>query len=248
MFFIKKLLTPFLVPPGIFVAFALCMAAVRSGKDKARARFWAALALLLWGAALPPLGTMALSGLEYAYLPPSRAEADAIVVLSGGVREGAPEPFGGPALSDVSAERATEAFRIYRKLGLPLVVTGGAVFSGSSEAAAMKSYLVSLGVPERMVFTEEKARDTAENARFSKRLCDEKGFKRVILVTSAYHMRRAVWSFERAGFTALVPWPSGYRTAPEWRWHWTDCLPGSFDPLRMAVQERIGLLFYRSSM
>ena len=210
---------------------------------------WAAFGLLLWVASLGPVGRAALAGLEYAYLPPAaEVKADAIVVLSAGILEGAPEPFGGAALSGVSLERAVEAVRVYGKYKLPLIVTGGAVFSRGSEAGAIKRYMVSLGVPENRIFTEERARDTRENALFSKKLCDEKGYERIVLVTSAYHMRRSVWAFKKAGFVELIPWPAGYVSAHGGRNTLLDYLPASCDPLRRAFQERLGLLFYRLSM
>ncbi len=236
------------MPPGVFVTLAFCIAAVKLIKSRKQAALWAAFAVLLWGASLNPVGKAALSGLEYAYLPPSEVKADAVVILSAGIQEGAPQPFGCAALSGVSVERAAEAARLYRKYNLPLVITGGAAFSRGSEAGAIKQYLVSLGVPENRMLTEERARDTSENALFSKRLCDEKGYRRIVLVTSAYHMRRSVWAFEKAGFRDIVPWPVGYSSATGGQTCWMDCLPGSYDLLRRAAQERLGLLYYRLLM
>jgi uncharacterized SAM-binding protein YcdF (DUF218 family) len=245
MFLLKKILTPFLLPPGVFVALAFCMAAARIKKNRKQAMCWAGFAMLMWAAATRPAAYMALAGLEYAYLPPAEVRADAVVVLSGGIREGAPETFGGAALSGPSLERASEAARVYRRYKLPLVVTGGSAFSKEPEAAAIKKYLVSLGVPAGRILTEALARDTRENAVFSKKLCDEKGYKRIVLLTSAYHMRRSVWSFEHAGFKEIIPWPTAYNTSLKECRVWADYLPSSFEGLNKALHERLGLLFYR---
>ncbi|MEI7530263.1 MAG: YdcF family protein, partial [Elusimicrobiota bacterium] len=90
MFIIKKILTPFLIPPGIFVVLALCLAARQFRKNRKQAAAWAVFALLMWAAASGPPGNMALAGLEYSYLPPAEVKADAIVILSAGIEEGGP--------------------------------------------------------------------------------------------------------------------------------------------------------------
>ena len=108
----------------------------------------------------------------------------------------------------------------------------------------IKEYLVSIGVPAKDIFTEERARDTWENAVFTKKLCDERGYKRPLIVTSAYHMRRAMWSFKKAGFEGAVPYPTAYKSSRRARFHYTDLLPRDFGPLSLALHEYLGLVFY----
>ena len=244
MFIIKKILTPFLIPPGIFVALALCLAARQFGKNRKQAAAWAVFALLMWAAAAGPPGNMALAGLEYSYLPPAEVKADAIVILSAGIEEGGPGSLGVPTLSPASLERASEAVRIYRRYKLPLIITGGPFFSMGPEAPVIKEYLVSLGVPSKDIFTEEHARDTWENAVFSKKLCDEKGYKKPLIVTSAYHMRRAMWSFKKAGFEGAVAYPTAYKSSKTARFRYADLLPNNYGPLALALHEYLGLIFY----
>ena len=244
MFVIKKILTPFLVPPGIFVVLALCLAARQFRKNRRQAAAWAGFALLMWAAATAPLGNRVLAGLEYSYLPPAEVKADAVVVLSAGIEEGGAGSLGVPTLSAVSLERASEAARIYRRYKLPLVITGGTVFSTGPEAPVIKEYLVSLGVPAKDIFTEERARDTWENAVFSKKLCDEKGYKKPLIVTSAYHMRRAMWSFKEAGFEGAAPYPTAYKRLKRPRFQYVDLLPCGYGPLGLALREYLGLIFY----
>ena len=260
MFLLKKLLTPFLLPPGIFSTFAFCLAALSlrkgreraarsgpAGKNAGHAALWAGLALLIWALSIKPVGDLLLKRLEYSYLPPAELKADAIVLLSGGIQEGAPEPFGMLELTGVSLERTLAAARIYRKYKLPVIVTGGSLFAARSEAGAMKEYLVSLGVPREKIIAEERARDTWENALFSKKICDEKGYKRIAIVTSAYHMRRAVLSFEKAGFENAVPYPAAYKTSRTPVYYYPDFLPFYGEDLRAALHEYLGLIFYRLS-
>ena len=273
MFLIKKLLTPFLLPPGVFSALAFFLAAVRFKKDRKQAQpfwprrsgsgfmsalryvrdaakrggqapAWASFALLIWAVSINPVGDAALGRLEYAYLPPAELKADALVLLSGGIKEGAPGLFGVPELTGDSLERATSVVRIYRRYKLPVIVTGGTVLSTGSEAGAIKKYLVNLGVPQEKIFVEENARDTWENAVFSKKICDGKGYKKAAIITSAYHMRRAVWSFKKAGFRDPVPYPTAYKTSKAGKYYYADFLPGSCENLRKALHEYLGLIFY----
>jgi uncharacterized SAM-binding protein YcdF (DUF218 family) len=243
MFIIKKILTPFLIPPGVFVSLALFLAAWQFRKNRKQALAWAGFALLMWAAASGLLGNTVLAGLEYSYLPPAEVKADAVVVLSAGVEEGVGF-LGVPTLSSVSLERAMEAVRLYRRYKLPLIITGGAVFSSGPEAPAIKEYLVNLGVPAKDIFTEERARDTWENAVFSRKLCDEKGYKKPLIVTSAYHMRRAMWSFKKAGLGGAIPYPTAYKSSQRFRFRCADLLPRSYGPLSLAMHEYLGLIFY----
>jgi len=77
----------------------------------------------------------------------------------------------------------------------------------TSEADVMKSLLLELGVPADRILTEAQSRTTAERAY---NLAAMERFGRIILVTSAYHLPRSVWLFERAGFQP-VPAPADYR-------------------------------------
>ncbi|MBY5974862.1 YdcF family protein [Ferrimonas balearica] len=96
---------------------------------------------------------------------------------------------------------------------------------------------------ERMLF-ESQSRNTAENARRSFALVKPAPGESWVLVTSAFHMPRALRSFERAGWTGLVPWPVDYRTAQfgdDVGWN----LMRNLEVLGIAVNEYAGQLAYR---
>lgn len=240
------MLVPFLLPPGLFVTLALGLGLWNIKKSRAKRSYgYFFAAVFMWLALARPVGDMAIARLEYAFLPPAGVKADVIVMLGGGVNEGAPGGVLGPSLNGASLERAAEVARLYRRCKLPIIISGGAVFSGPAESPLIKQYLVSLGGPADKITTEEQARDTFENAVFSKKLCDEKGYKKAVLVTSAYHMKRAVWSFEKAGFKDAVPYPTGYKSSRTPRYHYVDFLPDPGDNLRTALHEYLGLVFYK---
>lgn len=243
MFFIKKFITPFLLPPGIFVIAAAIFGALIFKRTRRGA--WACFAFsgLMWICSTAPFADFIFYGIENAYAVPYDLKADAVVVLGGGILENFPAVSAGERLQSSSLARLSAAAEVYRKTRLPVLISGGSPFLKDSEAAVAKLYLVESGVPPGAVITEENARDTYENAVFSKKICDEKGYKKILLLTSAYHMRRAVLSFKKAGFSQIVPLPVARVTRPGRRYYFKDYLPGSGDPAK-ALNERLGLLFY----
>ncbi len=109
--------------------------------------------------------------------------ADAIVVVSGG---------------DTPA-RAAEAIELYKNGWAPLIIFSGAAqdISGPSNALTMQRQAIEEDVPESATLIEENSRTTAENAEKTRNLLEEKSIKKVILVTSAYHQRRASLEFQK---------------------------------------------------
>lgn len=109
--------------------------------------------------------------------------ADAIVVVSGG---------------DTNA-RVQEGVILFKQgWGKQLIFSGAAADeTGLSNALAMKQYAVKLGVSEAFISTEEFSRNTAENAQNTSRYIEQNNLSRIILVTSAYHQRRASLEFSR---------------------------------------------------
>lgn len=119
------------------------------------------------------------------------AAADAIVVVSGG---------------DTNA-RVQEGVTLFKQgWGKQLIFSGAAADqTGLSNALAMKQYAMKLGVSESFISIEEFSRTTAENASNTGRYIQQNNLSRIILVTSAYHQRRASLEFgRRLGETVQV--------------------------------------------
>jgi uncharacterized SAM-binding protein YcdF (DUF218 family) len=178
-----------------------------------------------------------------------RLDADAIVVLGGDLRAD-PLEYGGDEPGPLSLERARYAARLARRTGLPVLVSGGVLRPDRPALSAhMARFLVEeLQVPVR--WREERSHDTRENARFSAELLREAGTDsegrpgRVALVTHAWHMRRAVREFERAGLV-VVPAPTAAYPPPEDTAHGFVPRAGAFRMSCWAIHEWIGLLWYR---
>ncbi len=248
MFLIGKIIHYLVLPPGIIIITGLITALLIVKKRQAAALTLlgtGTLALLLFSMA--PTSNMLLLPLENAFPVFNGAAGGAthIVVLGGGTVHNSPDEAGGGSVHTGAMKRLLYAFRIYQKTRLPLVLSGGRVFDPGdveSEAAIARRILMELGVPARKIITEEKSRNTWENARFIKKSI---GSKKVILVTSAYHMRRSIYCFAGNGITA-VPAPTDFkaRRIPH---SIKTLLPSMryFNNSYYAIREYIGLLYYR---
>jgi uncharacterized SAM-binding protein YcdF (DUF218 family) len=171
---------------------------------------------------------------------------DAVVVLGGGSVDTAPDEAGGTALSREAARRVAWGAALARLAGVPVIVSGGRAWErggGDAESTAARHLLERLGVPAGSIVEEPTSRDTWENARRVLPLVPRGGT--AALVTSAYHMPRAILAFESAG-VRFVPAPTDYRA----RRRPYDIL--SFTPSFgclaescQAIREYAGLVWYR---
>jgi len=169
--------------------------------------------MFLW--AWPPFEALFSATLErrFAATPFPAGDAPVIVVLSGNVFP--PDPADPDALPGFGTYlRCSHAawLRSHWK-EVPILVTGGALRAGEATivfADVMKRALIRDGVPADAIWTERESRSTYENALYSARILRERGVGRVVLVTEAFHMLRAVRSFRRQGID-VVPAPCGFR-------------------------------------
>ncbi|MDT8287020.1 MAG: YdcF family protein [Elusimicrobiales bacterium] len=246
MFLIKKLITPFLLPPGLLVTACFAAAAWCAYKRRGRAGIWAGAGLALWVLMTPAFHSLLLRPLEHRYPQPGDLSADAIVVLGGGLVPGASDPGGGPALDMDSSARLLAAARLHRHTGLPVVVSGGGFFGSGSWAPGAARALADAGVPEHKILEEGRSVDTCGNAFLVSEIFRDNEWRRPLLVTSARHLPRAVRAFRAAGFGAVTPVPCGYLSSPGWR-GWSSLLPRGGPGLKAALHEYLGLLWYRAA-
>jgi uncharacterized SAM-binding protein YcdF (DUF218 family) len=135
--------------------------------------------------------------------------AQAIVILAGGVRLGAPE-YGGPAPSLTTLQRLAYGALVARTTKLPVLVSG----NGNETAAMHDSLQRDFGIEVRWV--ENHSLDTQGDAQLSAAILKSAGIDTILLVTSANHMYRAATDFRVQGLN-VVPAPSGLWTQQEFR-------------------------------
>ena len=244
-FALTKVLQLLLLPPASLLLLVLAgLVLLRRRRTLGRALMAAGL-ILLCLLSLPPVGNLLIRTLEAAYPPytASSKKADIVVVLGGGARDltWVPSP---PAPSEISLERLAEGISLARSLRLPLAITGGSgeVAPGAArEADAMADAAVRLGFPRRDLLLENRSRSTWENAEQVQKLLPG---KTIVLVTSAYHMRRSAAMFRKHGFT-VIPAPTGYRSASR-PLSITSFIPraGALDTSSTALAEYLSLAWY----
>ena len=179
-------------------------------------------------------------------LPPP----EGIIVLGGAIDDMA-SAARRQTVFDEGGERLTEAVILAKRYPQARIVyTGGsASLTGgtSTEALQARNFMVAMGVAPERVTIEDKSRNTDENARFTAAIVHPQPSQRWIIVTSAFHMPRAMGVFEKAGFHPIA-YPVAFRT-----------LGGEGDPrvvldpaknlqtLQLALHEWIGLAAYWAS-
>ncbi len=208
-----------------------------------------AILALQFATAVVPVGESLNVWLEDRIPPPASlpAHIDGIVVLGGDANnkllQVRPLSPGGAPMRQVAAADLARRYPLAR-----IVYSGGSgnpLDPTTTDAAGARLLLPALGLDPARVEFEESSRNTFENARNSFELAKPKPGETWLLVTSAFHMPRALGCFRKAGWT-VIPYPVGYRTMAEAEVDWS--LPRSFDgafpSIANALSELVGLTAY----
>lgn len=225
LFLLKKILTVLVLPPTgplLVALFGLALAGRRPRLGKTLA--WLGVAGLL-ALCLPPVSHLLRQTVDQT--PPLELSqshgAQALVILGGGIRRGAPE-YGGDTLGRLTLERVRYGALVARRTQLPVLVSGGAPSGGVSEAELMKRALAEeFGV--EVAWTEARSRDTQSNAVQSAAILLPAGVKRVLLVAHGFDMPRARAEFAAAGLE-VIPAPTVVALGASFSAHPLDWLPG----------------------
>ena len=169
--------------------------------------------------------------------------AQAIVVLGGGIAHQAPE-YGADSPHATTLVRLRYAAHLQRQSGLPLLASGGNPSGeGGAEADMMRRTLQQeFGVPVQ--WSENRSLNTLGNARHSRQLLAPEQIGHILLVTHAWHMPRARFAFEHAGFK-VIPAPTSHKSRRALRL--ADLLPdaGALLDSALVCHEAIGMVWYR---
>jgi uncharacterized SAM-binding protein YcdF (DUF218 family) len=198
-----------------------------------------------------PVVSQWLSGTLEQRNPPvpvaSMLTADAIVVLGGGM-DGVVPPRLLPDLGS-AGDRVWHGARLFLAGKAPMVIVSGGRLPWRSEvppeADAMLAFLQDLGVPAAHVRLEGHSGTTRGNAIETRQLADELGLSRLLLVTSALHMPRAVATFRAAGLD-VIPAATDYEVVTREGLSVLDVLPdaGALSSSGRALKEYLGMLVY----
>ena len=248
MLLIQKLFYAWLLPPGIFL---LVIAALYFYYRKTKyANGLLLLFLLIYLLSVNVVSDKIIEPLENRYAQPVVSEvkdAKAIVVLAGGIYDGVPDFDGTGQNSESSTVRLVAGLRLHRALHLPMVLSGGRLSDDTATEASLEyRFLKACGVEEQYLIKEDRSRNTAENAKYVKQICQQRNFDKVILVTSAFHMPRSVAFFKREGVD-VIPYPTDYKTSRNTRLNAFAFTPQAENLYHssIAMKEYLGLLAVR---
>lgn len=130
---------------------------------------------------------------------------------------------------------------------LKIVFTGGVgeLFGGFDAGADVRQYFVDAGISPDRIVVENTSRDTYENAIFTRQALNPAPNDSWLLVTSAYHMPRAVGAFRQAGFN-VSPFPVDFRTRDAGDMlKFPSSVAAGLQRADLAVKEWLGLIAYR---
>ena len=258
-FFFSKLLPQLIYPLGL----GLLLQLIAIGGRKRRWGLPLSITgwLVITVPAMPVVSNALLRQLEdqaAALTPKTIPQADAVVVLGGGIRP-AP-PYGLGIEMKEAGDRLLCGWRLWKNGKAPVLITSGAAVSIDAnnktlpEAELSQRLANELGVPQSAILTNSAARTTGEEAQLINQLAAEKSWTNLILVTSAFHMPRALASFQRQSDLEIIPVACDYRLDPQskdqslsWRELLIDLIPssGALNQTTQVLKEHLGLLVYK---
>ena len=254
--FLSKLLPPLLYPLGL-VSLLILLALILWRRPKAQRVVLIIALICLWLSGNHWTAMSLARSLEWRYTTPDPIpQAEVVVVLGGGT-----EPADPPRpLAEVNGagDRLIYAAWLYGQGSAEHILVSGGLLdwmqAGSTPAEDMAALLQVMGVPEEAIWLQSRSRNTYEDALYSAEILRQKGIGRALLVTSAWHMPRAVRLFQAQGLE-VIPLPTDYNvTQSDWEQLWRpdpraiflDLLP-SADAMALTarmLKEYLGLIVY----
>jgi uncharacterized SAM-binding protein YcdF (DUF218 family) len=126
----------------------------------------------------------------------------------------------------------------HRGVAPRLIISSGYVFT-LREAETMKAIAMANGVPADAILLEERATDTYENVSFTYRILAEHGWRTIALVSSPYHMRRALLTWHK-----VAPEVEVIATPPETSQFYAHSRGASAEQIRGLLQEYAAIAYY----
>jgi uncharacterized SAM-binding protein YcdF (DUF218 family) len=250
MFLFGKLVWAALQPGNILL---LCLAGgvllflfSRGRRGKALVGLSALGFLLL---AVAPIGPALLLELEQRFPRPAALpeHIDGILVLGGAVDPRISQSYGETVFnSSISRVLAGVALaRRHPEAKLALIGGEGEFFPvGFAESRATRGFVIEEGIAPGRIILEEQSRSTHENALYAKRMIRPEPSETWVLVTSAFHLPRAVASFRAVGWP-VIPYPVDFKIDPATGLRANFSLLDGISASTVAGKEWAGLLGYR---
>jgi len=190
-----------------------------------------------------PIGSLLTEPLESRFKPPHNPILPTgIIVLAGSEKANLTAKYDEPMLNK-SADRLTTFLRLAHQHPTAQLVHAGSgnKYNGVSQSDVARKIILGSGVPANRVFFANRSRNTCQDARRAFDDLAPKPNETWLLVTSAYHMPRAVACF-RAAHWQVTPYPTDYMYNNAFQ---LLSLTDSLTNIDLAAHEWIGMLYYR---
>ncbi|MEO1261590.1 MAG: YdcF family protein [Bacteroidota bacterium] len=251
MFFILSKILSFLIQPFLWVVGLLLFALFSKSRSRKKKALLAAIIMIYF------FGNHIIFNQVVKLWESKTITADQIVrpykvgILLGGYSNNSILPRHDRQNFNKSGNRFFNAYELYQTGKVEkLLLTGG---SGKLldrtylEAESMKEYLMKMGVPEEDILVDTKSRNTYENAIYSKEILEAANIRgNYLLITSAWHMRRAKACFDKAG-VSYTPYSVDFLTVED-NWQIGSFLlpnPYRFSHWQLLIKEWAGMLAYK---
>lgn len=207
------------------------------------------LALIVLVSAVLPIGTWLVGPLENRFpAPQSLPERIAGIVVLGGASDETLSAARGQVVMGGSGERLLAFLELARRYpSVPLLISRGHNGQGRTAdqgSALPPDFFARYGIDPERVHIEAQSGNTAENAQFSHRLIKPEPAEIWLLITSAWHMPRAVGVFRSAGWS-VMPYPVDYRTSGSFLLALSFDVSRGFSLVAMGLREWSALAVYR---
>lgn len=233
-----------MLPPGLFIILLLGLVIWLWKKTRRPAQVLLGITLLMYFSMTSLVSDALIGSLEHKYPQPNPIQGDIIVVLGAGASSGTPDIDGEGNLYGSAANRLLTAVRLHRLNGLPILFSGGQVFSDSgNEADIAKRQLLGLGISEKDILIENQSLNTKQNANNTAVMLQALGYSSPILVTSGFHMPRAMQLFDNAGVVAQA-YPTDYIASATFTLQTSKFTPspGAISTTGLALKEYLGII------
>ena len=246
---LSKLLPQIIYPFNVVLWLLIIALALFISRYRRAAVVSLSLAILVLTLFSSPLSLALYRQHESTYLPVPIAQsptAGAIVLLGGDVGL----PLAPRISSEIGGNRTLHAFRLYTaKKSILIVISGGNVFPQPGvepESFYTAELLKEWGVPSDAILIEGSSRNTYENAIETKKLLKARQIDKILLVTSALHMPRAIATFRTVGINT-IPSPSNYSIVSYSRPTILEWVPSleNLGRIQAVIREKLGILVYR---
>jgi uncharacterized SAM-binding protein YcdF (DUF218 family) len=249
-FVLSKTLGVMLLPTNLLVLLSLLGVILLATRFVSLGRKLLVVSILMLAiCGFSPLGNLLLYPLENRFPPWDAAHGapDGIIVLGGPIDPDLSAAHDTPVISS-APDRIVVAAELARKYpNARIVFTGGSadlISRDAKEANFAIEIFEALGIDKSHLLAEQRSRNTYENAAFSKAIVAPKPGERWLLITSAYHMPRAIGLFRKVGFS-VEPYPVDWRVGAGADIFAPSQADVGLARTDLAMREWIGLLAYR---